>query len=334
MNRFGSATSLLLAALGLTSAWTPSAHAAEAHANAPASYPQIHLDVSPAGSAVVPLLQAELDELGLTVVEGPASAPSITIHAVLTRDSLEVRISDDATGDTVLREVFSVANGRSMDPRTAVLHASELLRWHLHYQTPAAPRAEPARPEAPQPAPQPPTERRAELRLGLLPLALYAPGGMQLGLGAQLELSRNWRFFGLRALGASSLVPNRMSVPEGQLEARATWVGLSGSFRWEPGEHGTSLKAGLGGALFTSALRGSVGSAASANLGKDDRVLTFAPLVELRAEQRVTRGFTLLLASQCLLPLEALRLHALERQVGRYGKQVLTLGLGLELTLL
>ena len=97
MNRFGSATSLLLAALGLTSAWTPSAHAAEAHANAPASYPQIHLDVSPAGSAVVPLLQAELDELGLTVVEGPASAPSITIHAVLTRDSLEVRISDDAT---------------------------------------------------------------------------------------------------------------------------------------------------------------------------------------------------------------------------------------------
>ena len=63
-------------------------------------------------------------------------------------------------------------------------------------------------------------------------------------------------------------------------------------------------------------------------------MLTFAPLVELRAEQRITRGFTLLLASQCLLPLEALRLHALERQVGRYGRQVFTLGLGLELTLL
>lgn len=300
-------------------------------AEEPEGYPEIHLDVSPAESAVVPLLRAELDELGLRVIDGPTSGRSITIHAHVARNSLEVRISDDRSGSTLLHEVFSVADGRSMDPRTAVLHASELLRWHLHYRTPIPARAASPKPLPPPPSPPPPAaDEQSDFRLGLLPLATYSPGGTRLGLSAQLELSRSWGWFAARLLGAAPLVPNRMSVAEGQLQAKSGWLGLEGAATWQPFRPGPGFELGVGGALFASALSG---DASGDDQGREDRLVTFAPLIELRARQRITRGFSLVLASQCLLPLEALRLRVLERQVGRYGREMITLGLGLELTL-
>ena len=323
-------TALFFAIAGATSLARAAGSTDPSVAAQSVEYPRIHLDVVPVQSSVVPLLRAELDELGLTVVDGPAGAPSITIHAVLGPHSLEVRITDDATDEVVLRELFSSANGRAMDPRTAVLHTSELLRWHLHYQPPAPTLSAQPPPPSPKSAPPVPVDERSRLRLGVLPLAIYSPGGTQLGLGAELDLSRRWSWFGVRALGGSSLVANRMSVPEGQLQARSAWLGLDSMFAWEPGRRGTSLELGLGGALFTSALRG---TADGENAGRDDRLLTFAPAIELRAEQRITRALSLVLASKCLVPLEASRLRVLGRPVGRYGREVLTLGLGLQLTL-
>lgn len=334
MKRLGPASAIALSSLlGATLAGVVRAEElleGTASSDAPAQYPSIHLAVSPPDSPVVPLLRAELDELGLTVVDGPTGGASITVHTVLARDSLEVRISDDRTGETILREAFSIGNGRAMDPRTAVLHASELLRWHLHYRPrtppPGVTRAPPALVAVPTAA----AEERSRFRFGVLPLAIYSPGGTQLGLGAELEAARRWSWFELRVLGATSLVPNRMSVAEGQLEARSAWAGVEGAFVWEPGHGGTGVELGLGGALFSSALRG---AADGAYTGRDDRLLTVAPFLELRVQQRITRGFSLVLSTQCLLPQEALRLRVVDREVGTYGRQVLTLGLGPQLTL-
>ncbi len=296
----------------------------------PAAYPRIHLDVSPPDSSVVPLLRAELSELDLTVIDDPTSnGPSITVHATLSDDTLEVRITDDETGKTLVREVFSVTDGRTMEPRTAVLHAVELLRWHLRYRAPT-PELPPAPPSVPKPLPLAAEEARTDLRLSVLPLAIYSPGGTELGLGAELDLLRRWNWFGVRFLGGTALVPNRMSLPEGQLQVRSSWAGLESALVLEPGSSGTALELGLGAALFTSTLQGAAGGN---NAGRDDQLLTPAALVDLRARQRVTRGFALVLASACLVPFEASGLRVLGRQVGSYGREVVTLGLGFELTL-
>lgn len=298
---------------------------------APAAYPQIHLDVSPPDSSVVPLLRAELGELDLAVVDGATSnGPSITVHATLSDDSLDVRITDDETGNTLVREVFSVTDGRTMEPRTAVLHAVELLRWHLRYRAPTPERLPPPAASVSTLAPLAVDEAGTDLRLSVIPLAIYSPGGTELGLGAELDLLRRWHWFGVRVLGGTALVPNRMSLPEGQLQVRSSWAGLEGALVLEPGTSGTALELGLGAALFTSTLHGAAGGD---NSGRDDQLLTLAPLVDLRARQRIRRGFTLVLASACLVPLEASGLRVLGRQVGSYGREVVTLGLGLELTL-
>jgi hypothetical protein len=326
---FASALAIVLAVATIRAARAEGPTLASESA-ATAKYPPVHLEVVPRDSELVPLLRAELDDLGLTVVGGPGSGASITLHATLGADSLEVRISDNANGAVVLREVFSIGNGRRMDARTAVLHASELLRWHLRYQPPSPPLA-----DAPKPATPSPTAKRAkpsrDLRMGLLPLAIYSPGGTQLGLGGQLDFSYRSSWLAARAVGAGSLVPNRMAVAEGELRAISGWIGVEVAARWALGSFGTELELGGGAAFFTSASRG---TATGSNQGRDDQLLTIAPLVDLRARQRITRGFTLLIASQALMPLESSRWYVRGRDVGGFGKQILTLGLGLELTLL
>lgn len=323
----------LACCLGLTSVLgSRVAHAGEAGSSSVAtSYPQIHIGVSPSNSSVVPLLRAELGELGLTCIDGPAtSGSSITIYAELSANSLEVRIGDDESGSTLVREVFSVADGQAMDERTAVLHISELLRWHLHYR-PAAPEPPRPPPVSPHPLAAAPTEPPpAEFRVGAVPIALYSPGGTRLGLGAELDLFERWRWFGVRALGASSLVPNRTSVAEGALQARSAWAGLEGALVLEPRRDSLELDLGLGVALFTTSLRG---AANGTNVGQNDQLVTAAPFVDLRAHQQLAHGLSLVLSSTCLIPAESSGLRVLDRVVAHYGREVLTLGLGLELKL-
>jgi hypothetical protein len=298
----------------------------------PEARPQVVLDVTPVDSAIVPLLRAELSALGVDVVDGPAAADAVTIHVALTAtgEALDVSIVDPRTGRTTVQETFSVQSGTSMDPRTAVLHAVELLRWHLRFtptsETVRAPAGPPVEAQPTRPIGPPQT---SNIRIGLTPLASYSPGGTGLGLGGQVDVLRRWGRFGARGLGGSVLVPNRLSVPEGSLEVTASWGGLAGVLILG-GDRPTTLEVGAGGALFVSALHG---TANAGNVGQDDRLLTVSLFGDLRLRRRITQGFALSASSSLFVPWQSSRLRVLDREVGRYGQIVVAFGIGAELAL-
>jgi len=288
------------------------------------------LDVTPADSALVPLLRAELGELDVEIVDAPGEATNvIAIQVTLTAEALEVRIIDRASQRATVQETFPSQGGRAMDARTAALHAVELLRWHLRFTPLEAPKGAKPKPSQARPAPSAPPRSNSSTQLGLMPLASYSPGGTSVGLGGELAVLQRWGSFGARVLAGTLFAPNRLSVPEGSVDVTATWGGLAGV--WLIGaERPTSLELGAGAALFASSLQG---TANQDNIGQNDHLLAFAPLGELRLRQRLTPGFALALGSTCLLPLQSSRLLVLDRPVGHYGQAVLTLGLGVELTL-
>jgi hypothetical protein len=245
----------------------------------------------------------------------------------LTPESLDVRIVDQRTGRSTIQEAFP---GTSMDLRTAVLHAVELLRWHLRF-TPASEAPAAATPTTPveiEPAP-PVSLAQSNTRVGLTSLASYSPGGSGLGIGGQIDVLRQWGRFGARVLAGTVFVPNRISVPEGSLEISASWGGLAGVLILG-GQRTTTLEIGAGASIFVSALHG---TANTGNVGQDDRVITFSPFGELRLRRRVTRKFGVNVGSAVLVPYESSHLRVLDREVGRYGQVVVAFGIGAELAL-
>jgi hypothetical protein len=299
----------------------------------------VSLDVTPPDSPIVPLLRAELRELGIDVIDGSAGdAASVTMHVVLTGDSLDVRIVDQPTGRTTVRETFPATTGASMDTRTAVLHAVELLRWHLRF-TPASKVSAPAPPPSVEASPAQPSSSAptSNVRIGMMPVASYSPGGAGVGAGGQIDVLVTWGRLGARALGGSMLLPAALSVPEGSIEVTASWGGLSG-VAIVGGDRWATLEIGLGATIFASTLRG---KASAGNTSRDDQVLTIAPFGELRLRRRITPGFALTLGAALFVPLESSRLRVLDistptptaTEVGRFGQAVIILGLGAELAL-
>lgn len=297
-------------------------------ANAAEATPQqVELAVTPAGSSIAPLLRAELSELGLVVV---AASDSLRIEVVLTSDSLEVRLIDAESGRIKGQEVFSAPAGHSMDARTAALHAAEFLRWHLRTHALGDSNVVNA-PTSAAPEHVVPASNRASssLHLSLLPMAVYSPGGTSIGMAGELDLLRRWRAIGARLLGASSFVHNSLYSAEGSIDVSAYLGGLEGVLLFET-QLGTALELGAGAALFGSSSRG---NPSANNLGRSEQLLTVAPLADVRLRQRLSADWAFTLSSMCLVPLRSTRLRALEREVGRYGQAVFTLGLGVELTL-
>ena len=292
--------------------------------------PSVAIVASPPDSPVVPLLRAELRAAGLEVSDAaePGTA-ALSLHVTFAGQSLEVSVVDEATGRTTLREVFSQTDGTPMDARTAVLHAVELLHWHLSpHEAPGtvAPKHAP-----PQATLAEDTSRAFHLSAALLPLASYSPGGTTPGLGAELDVLFRWRELGVRALGATLLAPGHLDRPAGSIDVTSRLAGLAAA--WLPREtrSGTALELGTGIALLDNALRG---TPSAGSLGGNDSLLTSAVLVDLRAHQRLTQSFAVTLGASALLPLTSDRLRILDREVGRYGQLITTVGLGFEVTLL
>ncbi|MGC4086534.1 MAG: hypothetical protein QM756_01295 [Polyangiaceae bacterium] len=302
--------------------------AGPAVADVPDKSTAIQLDVSPSDSPLVPLLRAELGELGIET----ANDGALTAHVSFGGDSLEIRIVDDATGTTVGHEVFSVPGGRNMEPRAAALHAAEFLRWHLRWHDTATKNEPPAPSASVEPPKALPSRAEApsDLRVSLLPIALFSPGGTSPGFGGELDLSRRFGFVGARLVGAMALLQNRLSVSEGSIDVSSGWGALEGFVILDHERSGTSFELAAGAALLDVNLRGS--SSADA-VGRDDELLTLAPLGDVRLRQRVTSGLALTLGSACLLPLRSTRLRVFEREVGRYGQALVTLGVGVDLKL-
>ena len=293
--------------------------------------PQVALDVTPADSSIVPLLRAELQALGAEVVGGTEAVPEpVMIQVVLTNESLAVQITDRRAGHATVQETFPVQSGTSMDPRTAVLHVVELLRWHLRFN-PGSEIAKPAPVVAAEPKAAPPiaAPQVSNIRIGLTPMAAYSPGGTGLGLGGQIDIFKRWGRFGARALGATVLVPNSMSVPAGSIDVTASWGGLEGLLILG-GDRSTTLELGAGGAVFVSSLQG---MASGGNVGQADRVITVSPMADVRLRRRITTGFGLTLGSVLLVPRQSSRLLTMENEVGRYGQIIVAFGIGAELTI-
>lgn len=292
---------------------------------------QVVLDVSPADSSIVPLLRAELHALGVEVDDGTEAAPeTVTIHVVLAPESLGVQIVDRRAGHGTVQETFPVASGTSMDPRMAVLHVVELLRWHLRFNPASdAARATSAPSVETKSAATSGPAQMSDIRIGLASFAAYSPGGTSLGLGGQVDVLRRWRRLGARLLGGTVLIPNRISVPAGSLEVTASWAGLEGVLILA-GDRATSVEVGAGGSIFVSGLQGT-GSAG--NIGRGDHVVTFSPFADLRLRRRISPGFGLNVDSALLVPLQSSRLLAVGNEVGRYGRIVLTFGIGAELAI-
>jgi hypothetical protein len=296
---------------------------------------------SPMKRDSIALLRAELEALGLEVLEVPlddvadtaswaAAAPRTTeqFRILLRPDHLEVWIFDRVTGKVTSREVFAQSNGTPLDARTAVLHAVELLRWKLREAEPTT-RREPVpkvRPRAPLPEVDSVDRRQAWL-FSVLPQVLYSPGGTGAGVGAEIDIAWRWRQLAARLFAASVLFPNELVSREGSVRVTSRFLGLQGVVMSSerPNLSGVDASLGLGLGLLSTDLRA---SATSGYRAHDDQLLTIAPMLELRASYLVTNAVAIAVSSSLMLPLRSNSLRFADREAGRYGQFIAAFGVG------
>lgn len=301
---------------------------------APAGAERVMIVVSPPDSPIVPLLRAELVELGLEPADnaGAGRAP-ISIHVVVGPGRLEVWIADEALGRTALHEVFTQPDGAPIEHRTAVIHAVELLRWYLRggVSSTAPSRAAGTSPTRSAPESAEPTSRpRSDLRVAALGLALYSPGGSSAGLGGELDVLGRYGAVGLRLSGATTLLPNRLSRSTGSATIRTRVIGLEAVWLVPSAGRGLSGELGLGSGLVSTLLEGGANDGFVAH---DDHLLTVAPIADARLRLPLFDELELVAAGMLLVPLRSDRIRFAGTTVGRYGQVLLSAGLGVELTL-
>jgi hypothetical protein len=295
---------------------------------------------------VLPLLRAELRELGLEVlekslefVEPTELTPTddlVNYRIVVTPNEIEVSVYDATTGQRRIREVFTQNGETSLASRTVVLHAVELLRWHLREQAerqtsppnemnPGV-RIKPLR--SPRELPKVTTARFA-FHFTLLPHMTFSPGGTSAGAGTALDATLRFGHFGSRVFGSALLLPNRLTDKEGSAEASPQLVGLEVLLFPHPFHAKTSTSLGAGVAIVSNRLRGIT---KTNYVPHDDYLLTLAPVIDLRLHQSISERFGIVFSSMTLLPIRSTSLIFDEREVGKYGSVLLNLGGGLQLT--
>ena len=134
----------------------------------------------------------------------------------------------------------------------------------------------------------------------------------------------------MRLLGASLLLPNQLSGPEGVIEAVPRWVALEGWWLQLRPRTGFSTGVGGGVSVVSTELRATAEPGLTAHR---DSVLTVAPLAELGGEYVFDDSFSIGLQVAGLFRLRAARLHIDERRIGQFGRVLLTAGLGLRVAL-
>jgi hypothetical protein len=90
----------------------------------------------------------------------------------------------------------------------------------------------------------------------------------------------------------------------------------------------TSLGAGM--AIVSTRLRGTTEQPYQAH---EDRLLTLAPLLELRTSQPLSETFAISFSTMAMTPLRSDSLRFAEREVGTHGVLFLSFGVGLQATL-
>jgi hypothetical protein len=293
---------------------------------------------------VLPLLRAELADLGLEIIELPyANEPPhpnensassqqgvAEFRIAIRQSSVEVWIYDRKTNDVTMHEVFAHVDGSPVDARTAVLRAVELLRWRLRDVEPR-PRATPSiRPNhLPQTSPAP-LARQKEWFVAFTPYALYSPGGTNPGPGVGFDLTWKPQRVGVRVSGGTLFEPNVLSLPEGRAEVTPRFIGLETVLFPSSSSPRLSYDMGAGISIVSIRLRGTTDQPIQSH---SDSLLTAAPLLKLRAKYAFGGSVSFLMDATAMVPLRWDIIRIDEREVGRYGRTLLMLGLGLQVSL-
>lgn len=334
------------AALALSIAWVvassrPSAVLAAAAESAEVRQ-RVVVEVANDAQGMLPLLRAELHDLGLDVVvraTADARAPSSSVwqedplaafRIVVNLRTVEVWVFDRTSNTIALHEVFAQADGSPLSARTAVLHAVELLGWSLRErQQRETPAPAPTR-TSPSPSIAPPPERHKEWFVAFTPLMLHSPGGTKPGAGAAIELTWRQSQLGLRLAAATLLWPNQLTQPEGKLEALPRWIGLQTVlFANAPTAQWNTIL-GVGVNLLGVYLRGTTDLDLQVH---EDTLVTVAPSLDVRSYYALGDAISLGLLASGMTPLRADVIRIDEREVGRYGRLLLTVGVGLQASL-
>jgi hypothetical protein len=331
---------LLLVALGASTARGDPVAASASPARV-----RIVLVTNHSDAAIVPLLRAEFEALGMHVEledRGPKEMAPRDLNTVARRHQavaavrvllaagvVEVWIADRVTGKVVLRDVIAQGGG-NVDETLVALRAVELLRGSLmELNAPHDPRGE----VPPSPAVRAlagAVDNRERYTLGVAGAGMWSEGGSTAVPAFSLALTwRAWRWFACRGWGATALVPATLSAEEGSAAFTLRWVEIDAMAVTPPsiGRWRGSVGVGLG--LHAVSMEG---RATEPYWGSDKTLWSLAPTVSASAGYVVTGPVRVVLSAWGASMLRFSRAQFAGRDVGRYGALIVGAGLGMEVT--
>jgi len=312
---------------------------------ASADAPHIVLVTNHADAAIVPLLRAELETLGMHVeVEdrGPNEIVPRDLNVAARRHQavaavrvlvaagvVEVWIADRVTGKIVLRDVIAESRER-VDETLVAVRAVELLRGSLmELEAPHEPRGEIPAPPALRSLAQF-LEDRERFALGVEGAALWSAGGATPAPAATLSLTfRPWRFGALRMAGGAALAPAKLSSVEGTAEFSLRWIELGAVAVLPPSE--SRLRGSLGAGFGLSALS-MEGTPVGSYLGTSRTLWSPTPSIRASVGYAVARPVRIVLGVWAGRMLRHAEVQFAGRHVGAYGAWLACGSLGVEVT--
>ncbi len=294
-----------------------------------------------ADAAIIPLLRAELNQLGLQVIEVEKPTDEVDPrelteaarqhHAVaafrvqVSSNTVEVWIADRVTGKVSLREVFTQGSDSRVEARLVVLQAVELLRWSLQDVD--------ATHTLRGNTPKPPTLARTDFQpedplvFGVAPLIQFSPGGANPGAGAQLDMTVRWSSVGTRFAYGQLVLPAVLETAVGRAELTTRWFAVEGVALSPVSKKRLKPSLGLGIAMISTLLHG---ISNPPRLVSDDSLFSVAPIIDGKIAYSVGRHVQLALGASIMTPLRSDTIYFVGQQVGTYGKLFVDVTLGVQ----
>lgn len=307
--------------------------------------PVIVLVTNHADARIVPLLRAELEAAGLTVItqdRGPLEiSPSdlrdaarahraiAAFRILVSSERFEIWLADRVTGKVVLREVLVSPSGEGrVTDIEIVLRAIELLRASLlELDAPHETRGEV---EAPPEILTLATDDTDASRFGVRVSGafLYAPGGLDPGVGLVVDLrGRLYDGLGVGILGTLPVLPQSTSAPEGTADLSVWTVGAYAAYR--PHAPRALLQPSI--AVGASALLVDIaGRPSGPRTSTTYTSWTFAPLVTAALGLAPLRNIHFVLEATGHFPVRPTAIFFEGREVAVFGPFLLSVSLGLE----
>ncbi len=296
-----------------------------------------------ADSAIIPLLRAELTQLGLEVIEVENGAHEVIAHeltetarqyhavaafrVLVSSHTVEVWIADRVTGNVSLREVFTQSADSNIEVRLVVLQAVELLRWCLKEVEPFHPSRGDVQQPPPTLAAYAGTQKDDSQALGIAPLALFSLGGATPGAGAQLDMTVRWSWVGTR-LGYGQLVfPANFETSAGRAELVSRWFAIQIVGFGRTWARRITPRIAMGVAMVSTSLHG---IANPPRVATDDNLFSVAPILDGRLGYKVAPHVQLTLSFSVMLPLRSDTVVFEGQTAGTYGTLLVAPAIGIE----